>query len=168
MLLPLLLLACFGGPDESAGPSESCPDPQAASWPGPNLLGGWTSSYGQNFSDGICNVEGFSEVDQPWISAFTVDGSVPSNFYLYFDLEQTGDTELFTGAGDRNGGVSFSGQHVVSAGTVYAQFGGFAYHDPLRDRDTIVGAAYLGLDQDGDAAIDCYVRGSWTAFKSGN
>lgn len=168
MLLPLLLTACFGGADESATPEASCPDPQAANWTGPNLLGGWTSSYGQNFSDGICNVEGFSEFDQPWISAFTIDGSVPSAFYLYFDPEQTGDSELFWGAGDRNGGVSFSGTHEITAGTVYAQFGGYAYHDPLRDKDTIIGSAYLGLDQDRDGAIDCYVRGSWTAFKSGN
>jgi hypothetical protein len=64
--------------------------------------------------------------------------------------------------------VTFSGTHVLSQGTVYAQFGGFAYHDPLRDKDTIVGSAYLGLDTDGDKVIDCYARGSWTAFKSGN
>ena len=168
MVLPLLLMACFGGPDESVESASNCPDPQAGNWTGPNLLGGWTSSYAQNFSDGICDVSGFSESDQPWIGALTIDGSVPSNFYLFFDPEQTGDTEVFYGAADRNGGVTFTGQHVSSVGTIYTQFGGYAYHDPLRDRDTIVGAAFLGVDLDTDTVIDCYARGSWTAFKSGN
>lgn len=162
----ILLLACGGGDDTSSGDETlTCGD--GLQWTGPNLLGSWTSSFGQGYYDSNCNIEGFSASSEDWIGALNVTGSVPSNFYLYFDVELNGDTELFMGGVDENGGVSFSGTHAHDAGTIYAQFAGFAHHDQYLDKDVIYGSAFLGVDVDGDKAIDCYARGSWTAFKSG-
>ena len=162
----LLLPACFGGGQETESVADNCEDSTGVGqYSGPNLLGGWTTTFAQNFYDDTCSEAGFNENTQDWIGAMHVDGTVPSAFYMYFGMEQ-GD-ELFWGSADKYGGVSFSGRHVESVGTIHAQFGGFAHHDQYLDRDTIVGSAFLGLDVDDDGTIDCYGRGSWTALKSG-
>lgn len=166
MLLLLLSMACFGGKEESESDVSNCDEPSGGGqYNGPNLLGGWTTTFAQNFYDDTCSEEGFNENSQGWIGAMHVDGTVPNAFYMYFGMEQ-GD-ELFWGGADKNGGVTFSGTHSDQAGTIYAQFGGLAYHDQYLDRDTISGSAFLGLDVDEDGTIDCYGRGSWTALKSG-
>jgi hypothetical protein len=161
-----LFIACSGGVDTSETAStDACNN--GFSWPGPNLAGSWTSSFGQNFYDSTCNLSGFGQSTEDWIGALTVNGSLPSNFYMYFGSEIADDTELFVGGADEMGGVTFTGTHAHAEGTVYAQFSGFAHHDQYLDKDVVYGSAFLGMDVDGDAAIDCHARGSWTAFKSG-
>jgi hypothetical protein len=160
------------GSDESAT-EVSCDEPENSTYQGPNLLGAWTSTFASNYYDSICNVDDFNQSSESWLGGvMNVDGSAPINLYMYFDIEQEDDTEVFYGAVDKNGGVSFSGTHAHLAGTVYAQFGGLAYHDALQDQDVIVGSAFLGMDVaaggEPDGEIDCYARGSWTARKSGN
>lgn len=166
----LLLLACHARQESAA--AETCEPTNDPTYEGPNLLGAWTSTFGTNYYDTICNVAGFSQTSETWINgAITVDGSAPNNLYMYFDIEQADDTELFYGAIDKNGGVSFAGTHDHPEGTLYAQFGGLAYHDDLLDNEVIVGSAFLGMDvADGgepDGVIDCYARGSWNVRKSG-
>lgn len=162
----LLLTACSGGNDSTAG-SGDCEEPLPYTYTGPGLQGGWTSTFGQSFYDSGCDVSGFSQNSEGWIGAFNIEGSLPTNIYLYYGSEFNSDTERFYGGVDKNGGVSFSGIHDGTTGKIHAQFGGLAYEDQYLDKVVIIGTAFLGLDVDDDNLIDCYARGSWTAYKSG-
>lgn len=164
----LFLLACTGGADDSA-PSDAtaCGDPDGFGGDTgdiPNVLGNWTSSFAQNFYDDDCATDNLDQETEGWIGSFELDGRAPDALYLEF---LANDTERFWGAMDQNGGITISGQHTHSEGTMYAQFGGLVYHDQYQDRDVIDGSAMLGLDVDGDALIDCKAKGSWKAIKSG-
>jgi hypothetical protein len=171
-LTPLLLhlVACGHHSDDSSGTSDeaACGDidgPGNDTGDVPNLLGVWTSSFAQAFyDDGTCAVANLTQTSETWISAFEVVGSPSSSFYLTYNDR---DDERFWGAIDPFGGVTYTGLHHHAEGTMYAQFGGLLYHDQYIDRDVIDGAAFLGLDVDGDAVIDCGVKGSWKATKSG-
>lgn len=156
----LLLFACSAQDSDSAA---ACGD--SADWSGlPDVSGEWTTSFGNDFFDSQCEVEGLTAASESWIAAFTVKGSPPSTLWGYFGLD---DSERFEGAIDQNGGVSFTGTHPHDAGTLHANFAGLAYEDQYQgDTLTIDGAAFLGLDADGDQRIDCYARGSWGAKKS--
>jgi hypothetical protein len=165
-LVLLGLLACAGPSGDSAAPSAECGDIDGAGTDTgdvPNVLGNWTSSFAQNFYDDDCSTGNLDETSESWIGSFELDGRAPDALYLTFGRTD----ERYWGAMDKNGGISLSGQHVHSEGTLYAQFGGLVYHDQYQDRDTIDGSAFLGLDTDGDGNIDCRAKGSWKAYKSG-
>lgn len=162
-----LLLGCNGNHDESGATGSECGDVDGdGSDTGdiPDLAGSWSITFGSNFFDDNCSASSLSQTSETWISAMQVQGSVPS-LSMYFGTER-GD-EIFYGMVDRNGGVTLSGTHAHAAGTMYAQFGGLAYHDQYQDRDVIDGSAFLGLDTDYDGTIDCTAKASWIAFKSG-
>lgn len=162
-----LLLGCAGEPGDDTGPAEDvCGDPDGSGTDTgdiPNVLGAWTSTFAQNFYDDDCSTGNLNEDSEGWIGAFTLDGRAPDALYLEFNSAD----ERYWGAMDRHGGVTFAGQHTHSEGTLHVQLGGLVYRDQYQDRDVIDGAAFLGLDTDGDGAIDCRAKGSWKAFKSG-
>ncbi len=161
------LQACAGGAGESGVVVDDCGDVDGDGTDTgdvPDLAGSWTTSFAQDFYDDTCSADNLDQTSESWISAMQVQGSVPS-LAMYFGTER-GD-EQFYGMVDRNGGVTFAGEHAHPSGTMHAQFGGLAHHDQYLDRDVIDGSAFLGLDTDGDGAIDCYAKGSWKAIKSG-
>jgi hypothetical protein len=167
-----LLLACAGSDDSAASGSDapSCGDADGGGTDTgdiPDVLGTWTSTFGSAFWDDNCATANLDQGTETWVGAFYVEGTAPDAFYVYFGTAGSPDTDRFYGAIDRFGGITISGRYAHSAGTLHASFGGLLYHDPNLDRDTINGAGSLGLDADGDGAIDCVARGSWTAFKSG-
>lgn len=167
LLTCLALPGCAGGPDESGVTGDECGDVDGDGTDTgniPDMAGSWSITFGSNFFDENCSA-GLSQASEAtWITSMQVQGSVPS-LSMYFGTTR-GD-EIFYGMVDRNGGVTFSGTHAHAEGTVYAQFGGLAYHDQYQDRDTIDGSAFLGLDTDYDGTIDCSAKASWVAFKSG-
>lgn len=168
LLVALLLPACVGPADgdSAGGPSDECGDPDGSGGDTgdlPNVLGAWTSSFAQNFYDDDCSTGNLDENSESWIGSFTMDGRVPDALYFSFNSAE----ERYWGAMDKNGGITFAGQHVHSEGTLYAQFGGLVYHDQYQDRDIIDGSAFLGLDTNDDGLIDCRAKGSWKAIKSG-
>jgi hypothetical protein len=167
-MILLFFAACSGGPSDSANPdaSEECGDLDGAGTDTgnlPNVLGSWTSTL--NVTDDLdgCAAENLGPGTEDWVGAFTMDGRVPDALYIEFLNAE----ERYWGAMDRNGGVTFTGEHVHSAGTLYVQLGGLVYRDQGLDRDVIDGAAFMGLDADGDKVIDCPVKGAWKAIKSG-
>ena len=169
MILVLSLVACGHGDETGLGVDANvCGDldgPGGDTGDIPNLLGHWTSAFGQVFYDeGICDLSNLSQTSESWIGSGQVDGSVTTNFLLTYD---DAPDEQFWGAMDPNGGITFTGQHTHSQGTMYAHFSGLFYHDQYLDRDIIDGAAFLGMDTNGDAVLDCGVKGSWLAYKSG-
>lgn len=130
----------------------------------PNLLGNWTVDFGRNLFMEDCGVPGLEAGSETWLDgAMEIRGRVPNNLYATFN----GAEERFFGLQANNGGVSFSGIHEDSLGTMYAAFGGMAYFSERRNRYLIEGFAYIGLDSDGDGSIDCTARGEWTAMRSG-
>ncbi len=168
LLLFLLGAACAGSKDDSTTSAADCGDldgPGTDTGNIPNISGFWTSSFASEFyEDGTCAVENLTRDSESWIGSFEVVGSPTSSFYLvYADRPD----EKYWGAMDVNGGISFTGTHDHSAGALYASFGGLTFHDKYQDRDTILGSATFGLDTDADTLIDCTVKGSWNAYKSG-
>jgi hypothetical protein len=169
-LLPLLLLAACGpGKDDDsvAVVDDACGDvdgPGTDTGNIPNILGYWTSTFGSEFyEDGTCAVGGLTQESETWIGAFEIRGN-PDTFYATFGSRPD---ERFWGGIDAMGGSTMTGQHHHAEGTMYAQFGGLLFHDQYTDRDVVEGAALLGMDVDEDAVIDCTVKGSWKANKSG-
>ncbi len=167
-LVAALLVGCKGGADESGATSgDECGDVDGDGTDTgnvPDMAGSWSITFGSAFFDSNCSAGLSQTTESTWITAMQVQGSVPS-LSMYFGTTR-GD-EIFYGMVDRNGGVTFSGTHAHTAGTVYAQFGGLAYHDQYQDRDVIDGSVFLGLDADYDGTIDCSAKASWVAFKSG-
>ena len=167
MTLFALLLACSGpAADDTAGAASACGDPDGFGTDTgdiPNVLGGWTSTFAQNFYDDDCTAENLDADSEDWIGAFSVDGRAPDALYLEFNSAEG----RFWGAMDQNGGISFTGTHENPAGMLSVQFGGLVYNDQYQERDVIDGAAFLGLDTDSNGTIDCRAKGSWKAFKSG-
>ena len=165
-----LLAGCGHGGDESGATADNaCGDVDGDGTDTgnvPDLAGSWTTSFAQAFYDDNCSAENLSQTSETWIGAMQVQGSVPS-LAMEFGVSGSSD-ERFYGMVDRNGGVTFAGQHAHPAGTMYAQFGGLVYHDQYLDHDVIDGSAFLGLDTDGDGVIDCAAKGSWVAIKSGS
>ncbi len=163
----LLLLACTSPTvDSGETASAECGDPDGSGTDTgdlPNVLGGWTSTFGQEWYDDDCATDNLDAESEDWIGAFTMDGRAPDALYLEF----MNTDERYWGAMDRNGGVSFSGRHTHSAGELQVQLGGLVYHDQGLDRDVIEGFAFLGLDTNGDQVIDCRGKGTWKALKSG-
>lgn len=169
-LLPgaLLLGACAKPTDDSVGAGDACGDVDGSGHDTgniPNLLGYWSSTFGAEFyDDGTCAIEDLTRDSETWIGAFQIVGSPSSSFYLSFaDRED----EKFWGAIDDFGGLTFTGEHHHASGTMYAQFSGLLYHDQYQDRDIISGASFFGMDTNTDTVIDCGVKGSWNAYKSG-
>ncbi len=161
-----LLGGCAAGNDESGAGLDGCGDVDGAGTDTgnvPDMAGSWSTQFYYDENNDSCN--GISSDTETWIGAMQVQGSVPS-LSMYFGTER-GD-ETFYGMVDRNGGVTFSGTHAHPAGTEHAQFGGLAYHDQYLDVDVIDGSLFIGLDGDGDGAIDCTVKGAWIARKSGS
>ena len=161
-----LLGGCAAGNDESGAGLDGCGDVDGDGTDTgnvPDMAGSWSTQFYYDENNDSCN--GISSDTETWIGAMQVQGSVPS-LSMYFGTER-GD-ETFYGMVDRNGGVTFSGTHAHPAGTEHAQFGGLAYHDQYLDVDVIDGSLFIGLDGDGDGAIDCTVKGAWIARKSGS
>lgn len=167
-MIAMVLVGCAAGPDDSVNDASSCGDVDGEGTDTgnvPDMAGSWTTSFGQESYTDTCSASDLSQTSETWIGAMQVSGSVPS-LAMYFGTERT--DEMYYGMVDRNGGVTFSGTHDHPSGTLYAQFGGLAYHDQYLDRDVVDGNAFLGLDADGDGLIDCAARGSWVARKSGD
>jgi len=170
MNLILLLLACGSGDGDSddVGTTEACGDvdgPGTDTGNIPNILGNWTSSFATAFyDDGTCAVEGLNQSSESWIGAFELVGSPTSSFYVTFADRPD---ERFWGSLDPMGGISLTGEHDHPGGRMIGHFGGIVLHDQYLDTDVIEGAAVLAMDVDGDLLVDCSVRGSWKAYKSG-
>lgn len=165
----LLLLACTGAPaDDTSGASDDvCGDvdgPGTDTGNLPNVLGGWTSTFATAYFDEGCSIENLNRESEDWIGAFTLDGRAPDALFLEFTSLPG---ERYWGVMDPYGGVSFSGQHAHTAGTLYVQFGGMVFHDQNLDRDVIDGSVFMGLDMDGNGEIECPFKASWKAIKSG-
>lgn len=155
-----LLLACTS-PDSGTETAADCGGYVDYSQL-PQITGEWTTSFAQEYYDSTCDVDDFTSSSETWIGAFTISGSPPNALYGTF----IGNEQL-KGAWDAFGGVTFSGTHKHTQGTLYVNFTGLVYLDQyLQDRVTIDGSAFLGLDVDADEKIDCYARGSWDAKKS--
>lgn len=169
LLLLSVLAGCAGGKDDSAtATNDACGDvdgPGTDTGNIPNVLGFWSSSYASEFfDDGTCAVENLTRDSETWIGSFELVGSPSSAFYISFSDRPD---EKYWGALDPQGGISFTGQHDHSAGTMYVSFSGLLFHDQYQDRDNILGIAVFGLDTNDDQVIDCTVKGSWNAYKSG-
>lgn len=166
-LLPLsffAVFACDGGGESGDSVALECGDPDGDGGDTgniPNVAGDWTSSFAAAYWDDNCTASDFDST-RSWIGAFTVAGAY--NSYVA-DFHDNPDDE-FPAAVDRRGGFTMSGEHVHEAGLIYANFSGLVYTD-TSGRDKIDGNAFLGLDVNDDTTIDCFARGSWTAYKSG-
>jgi hypothetical protein len=171
MMLLAILMACGPGGSADSSPTDpACGDIDDAGTDtgnAPSAIGTWTSTFGANFYDEACAVQNFDRDTETWIGPFTVSGSLPDALYVYFGPSGDPVTERFFGAMDRFGGITISGRHDHSEGTIHAHFGGLVYTDQGTGRDTISGSAFLGLDVDDDNVIDCSAQGDWKAFKSG-
>lgn len=170
MNLLLLLLACGKGDGDSTAETsdDACGDvdgPGTDTGNVPNILGNWTSSFATAFyDDGTCAVEGLNQSSETWIGSFEVVGSPSSTFYIAF---RDRPDERFWGSMDAFGGISLTGEHDHPGGRMIAHFGGLVYHDPYVDTDVMDGSAVLAMDVDDDQEVDCNVKGSWKAYKSG-
>lgn len=171
LFLPVFSLVACGDVVDSADDgtdTDVCGDPDGAGTDTgniPNVLGGWTTTFGVSYWDDNCSVSNFDEnTEAGWAGeAFEVKGSLPYSLYAEF---QDDPSNRFAVALDERGGYSMTGIHIHSEGTIYAQFGGLVYVG-ADGRQNIDGSAFLGLDADGDQVIDCYARASWSPNKSG-
>lgn len=166
-LLPLLLLAvaCDAADSSDTALASDCSDPDGDGGDTGNIpavAGDWTVSYATGYYDDNCTAEGFDSDTEQWIGPFTVIGAYPSFRAEFQDLPD----ERWEVAVDKRGGFTMTGQVDHEAGTIYANFSGLVYTD-YTGRNTIDGAAFLGLDVDADTTIDCFARATWTANKSG-
>ncbi len=167
--LPLVgsLAGCTGRNADDTSSGSACGDPDGFGTDTgdiPAVLGNWTSTWAQLYFDDGCSTENLDRDTEGWIGSLEMDGRAPDALYMRFG---TAPDDRFWGAMDLNGGITLSGTHTHTEGTLYAQFGGLVYHDQYLDRDVIDGSGILGLDTDADKAIDCVVKASWKAIKSG-
>jgi hypothetical protein len=167
-------VGCFGGKDETGTqPDDSCdcgdPDGNGTDTGDiPGLWGEWTTTFGYQLFLETCGLEGLDESSETWInnSAMTIGGYAPDGWYAYFDGN---DDEKYHGVVSSHGSVAFSGRRMRNDGyEMHVAFGGLVYYDEYRGRDVIEGFAYMGVDLTGDGAIECEVRGEFTARKSGS
>lgn len=163
----VVLVGCGGPKVDETGDTTECPGDRGMPAGLDSPVGRWSASWAADYYDDTCAVGGIDRDSEAWIGSFTLDGNVPEAIYLYFEPDIDSDTEIFYGVVDEGGGVSFTGVHAHTAGTMYAQFGGLLYFDQYQSRYTIDGSATLGLDVDQDGLIDCAAKGSWVARKSG-
>jgi hypothetical protein len=174
-LLLLLGLGCTANPGETGPGTDddcSCGDPDGNGTDTgdiPDLWGQWTTTFAyERMYDTCGDIEDLDEDSETWInnSAMNVGGYSPDGFYATFD---DNEDDRYYGIVSQHGGVSFSGSHLRRDGYMaYVGFGGLAYHNEHLGRDVIEGFLYMGLDLNGDASIDCDVRGAFTARKSGS
>jgi hypothetical protein len=131
----------------------------------PNVLGYWSSNFGQTIFDENCN--GFEKSDVSFLTGpIEINGYVPDGLRLDFDSDK--DRRL-RGIASSTGGMVFAGQLEQAQGMVHISIGGLVYEDSnMGGRDVWAGGVFVGLDADQDGQIDCDMRGDWTAFKSGS
>jgi hypothetical protein len=169
--LMLGLLGCSGdGADSSVSDSTECGDLDGSgSDTGdlPNILGNWTSTFGNQLDFETCGITGLKPSDMDWIdgSAFSIDGTPPSGLYAEFTRTEG---ERFYGIESSHGGVVFSGIHTEQGYDMHVSFGGLLFSNELTGRTEVRGHAYMGVDSTGDGVIDCGLQGDFTAFKSGS
>jgi hypothetical protein len=159
------LLAC-GGEGETDG-AAACLDPDGGGGDTgdvPSLIGDWTGDVGQSFLDNPCPADevptaALDFLDQP----FLLDGSVPAAVRVTFS--DNPDYRL-RGVASPGGAFAVSGIVEAAGAQLYTSLGGTVWEEqPGRVRWD--GAVFIGADVDGDAVIDCVIRGDWKARKSG-
>lgn len=161
-----LLVAC-PSPSDTDGTGDPCDCPGAEGLP--NVLGFWTGSFASvdYMFDETCGIENLDEDSEEWIQgAFEIDGYGPISYEMILGRDE--DNPL-SGVLDANGAMAFSGRRTSSKGEMYVSISGLVYNDIYQGRMVWEGMVYIGLDtiDDGEDAIDCYVRGDWTGLKSG-
>jgi len=172
VLLAGLLAGCHAaGPETGSGDGEChCGDPDGDGTDTgniPDLWGNWTTRFGsEQYEDNCDGVPDLDQDSETWINAaMHVGGYVPDGLYAYFGEDED---ERFHGVVSQHGGIAFSGTHARPDGhTAYVAFGGLAYFDSYRDKDVIEGFGFMTLDLNGDGTGECWVRGDFTALKSG-
>lgn len=165
----LFALACAPGTDEEdeTAATEECGDPDGDGTDTgniPNVLGTWSITFATEYWKDICTLADFDENSEDWLNSLKLEGSVPYGIVGTFT---DNPDETFRAVMDPGGGFSMTGIHARSDADLYAHFGGLVYTDADNGRDRIDGTATLGVDQDRDATVDCYARGSWNALKGG-
>ncbi len=167
-----VLAGCNNDDDSSSDPGDgcdcSCGDVDGSggdSGDMPNLLGAWTSSFGDQRFFENCHIEDLHSDSERWInSVLTIAGQPLANLEGRFEDEEE---ERFYGVVSGYGGVAFAGTHSRSDGHLMKMgLGGLLYSDEYRDYDVIEGFVYLGVDLGADGAIDCEARGDWSAKES--
>lgn len=163
--LLLVLAACDGTDSSDTAVAADCSDPDGSGGDTgniPAIAGDWTTTFAAAGWEDNCTAEGFDSDTEQWIGPFTVMGAYPSFRAEFRDLPD----ERWEVALDARGGFTMTGEVDHEAGTIYANFAGLVYTD-FSGRSGIDGGAFLGLDVDADATIDCFARASWSANKSG-
>lgn len=166
-------LSCGGG--EDSAPTEPTASSDCGDVDGnggdtgnvPAVLGSWNVSFGEEQYSAIeCSYEGLTQEDLEFMDgAMTIDGRVPDRLYAEFSL----DGNRYFGLQSETGGIVFSGQKDYRGYTLHISFGGLVYESPLVDnRAEIRGYGYIGVDGDGDNAIDCFLQGTFRATRSGS
>lgn len=133
----------------------------------PAVLGSWNVSFGEEQYSAIdCSYEGLTQEDLEFMDgAMTIDGRVPDRLYAEFSI----DGNRYYGLQAETGGIVFSGQKDYRGYTLHISFGGLVYDSPLIEgQSEIRGYGYVGVDGDGDNAIDCFLQGTFKAIRSGN
>lgn len=170
-LVATLAAGCSGGADTSSASADGeCGDLDGGGTDTgdlPNILGNWTSTFANQIDFETCGITGLKPEDMNWIDggAFSIDGTPPSGLYAEFTQEEG---ERFYGIESSHGGVVFSGIHVEQGYELHVSFGGLLFSSGLTGNTEIRGHAFMGIDRDGDGAIDCGLQGDYTAFKSGS
>jgi hypothetical protein len=132
---------------------------------GPNVLGRWTMTVGNDRWDDNCGLSNFGVGTESWLSgSLEVEGRLPGQ--LYVDIDDTG-TRLYGAVDNQNrfifGGIREDPDH----GAMVVSFGGVILDDLDLGRKRIDGYTFIGLDVLGDGEIDCYTRADFQALKSG-
>jgi len=162
------LTGCSGG-DGDTGPSSSGGnDCDACAAPGdaeglPEILGFWTTSFGDKLFDENCGLSDLSQSSETWIKNATMEvkGRVPDTIYADIGGEE------YWGAMTNGGGFTLEGIHDSVHGDMHVAIGGLVYYEAYQfNRTVIEGWAFLGLDTLGDGNIDCGARGDFTAILS--
>lgn len=173
MLVPLLLLAGCGSREGDTGAADSssmsCGDVDGAGGDTgdvPDVLGNWTTQFGNEAWYDTCDLPGMSHDDFHWINggAMTIDGRVPDLLYAYYGGD---DSVRFWGVENGRGGIAFTGTRTMGDYDALVTFGGQLYHNAYLDRDEVRGFAVVSVDSTGDGNLDCQIEGEWLAKKSG-
>ncbi|MDP6933232.1 MAG: hypothetical protein QGG40_09970, partial [Myxococcota bacterium] len=144
--LALPTAGCGSRSDDTSASSE-CGDIDGPNGEIPNILGSWTSTFGNQVFDENCGIEGLKHDDFSWLNggAFEIEGRVPD--MLYIDMEED---ERFWGLENDAGGVVFTGTHEDEGHDLVTTVGGMLFTNGYLDRDQITGFVYINIDSSGD------------------
>jgi hypothetical protein len=163
----LLLISCGDDDDDTFSPDDGCDCWTEKPEDVPAIFGDWSTDIGWR-ADLDENCAGFSEDDIGFLSEYiSIDGRIPDSIRVKLAPGKSYERE-FMGVMASTGGLVASGWTEHNGFDINLTFSGLVYDDEVAGNRYWEGSVFMGLDSDGNGAVDCTAFTHFRARKVGN